>query len=416
MSPMTLTEKVIARAAGAESVRAGDEVWVTADRMIMNDSSGPRRLAPLVEELGGLWDPSRVVVASDHFVPAANVRHAEILKTTRDWATAGTVGGFYEYEGILHSLVLQEKLVHPGMLLVGADSHTGTAGAMGAVAVAVGSTELATVLATGQIWLRVPQTIGISLSGTLPHLVSMRDVTMRIIGDLGTTVASYKAVEYSGDFVEGLSLEQRMVLTNQGVALGAKNTVVIPTVALENAMGEMSREVPSARPDAGAQYVQLHEYDVSTMEPLVALPPSPDNVAAPSELPPTPVDMAWLGSCVGGRLADLHSAAALLCDQRVRVPLLVTPATRAIYQRCVEDGTLATLVSAGATIMPPGCGACAGVHAGVQGPGDRVIATATRNFPGRMGSRDSETILGSAFTVAASALAGRVADPREVLA
>lgn len=398
MTAMTATEQVIARAAGVASVRAGDEVWATADRMIMNDSSGPRRIAGLVEELGGLWDASRVVVVSDHFVPAANLRHAEILGATRSWAASQGVAAFYEYRGILHNLVIEERLVEPGMLLVGADSHTTTAGAVGAVAVAVGSTELATVLATGQVWLRVPETIRVELTGALPPRVAVRDVTMRLLGDLGTERALYRAVELGGAFVDAATVEERVVLSNQGIELGAKNAIVAG---------------PAAR---DARYAEVRAYDVSELEPLVAAHPSPDNVAPAASFADVAVDMAWIGSCAGGRGEDLRAAAEVLAGRTVRVPTLVTPATAAIYRSCLADGTIATLAAAGATVMPPGCGACAGIHAGVQGAGDRVVATATRNFPGRMGSRDAEVFLGSAYTVAASAVAGRIADPREVTA
>ncbi len=406
---MTLTEKVIARAAGVDRVRAGEEVWATADRMIMNDSSGPRRFEALVEELGGVWDPSRVVVVSDHFVPAANLRHAAILKTTRDWSERYGVGAFHEYDGILHNLVLQERLVEPGMLLVGADSHTTSAGAMGAVAVALGSTELATVLATGQVWLRVPETVRVELAGALPPLVDMRDVTMCILGEHGASFALYCALEYAGAFVEELDLDQRLVLANQGIEMGAKNAVVVPTARLASELGSAPADLA---PDAGADYARVLQYDISELVPMVAEHPSPDCVSPAGELGDVQVDMAWIGSCVGGRLPDLHAAARVLAGRKVAVPLLVTPATRAIYRQCVEDGTLAVLVDAGATVLAPGCGACAGVHAGVQGEGDRVIATATRNFPGRMGSRDAHVYLASAYTVAATALSGRITDPR----
>jgi 3-isopropylmalate/(R)-2-methylmalate dehydratase large subunit len=400
MSAMTLTEKIIARAANAGAVAPGDEVWATADRMIMNDSSGPRRLGALVDELGGLWDRRRVVVVSDHFVPAANLRHAEILKTTRTWAQRHGLTRFYEYQGILHNLVLDLRLVEPGMLLVGADSHTPAAGAVGAVAVAVGSTELATVLATGQVWLRVPETIRIELEGTLPALVDIRDLTTRILGEHGTEFGLYCALEYAGPFAAGLTIEQRMVLANQGVEMGAKNALV---------------EAPLFA-DPGAGYRARLGYDVAELEPLVSVHPSPADVAPAHAVGDISIDMAWLGSCVGGRRSDLRAAAGMVAGRRTAVPLLVTPATQAIYHECVTDGTLATLVEAGATVLAPGCGACAGVHNGVQGPGDRVIATASRNFPGRMGSRQAEVYLASAYTVAASAIAGRIVDPRSVAA
>jgi 3-isopropylmalate/(R)-2-methylmalate dehydratase large subunit len=391
----TLTERVLARAAG-RPVKPGDEVWATSDLTIMNDSSGPRRLATLVAELGGLRDPARVVVVSDHFVPAANLRHAAILKQTRRWATAERIGAFYEYDGILHNLILERELVNAGMLVVGADSHTTTAGAVGAVALAVGSTELATVLATRQVWVTVPETVRIELSGRLPAWCDARDVTMRILGDHGTRAALGRAIEYGGSWVVGLDLEARLVLANQGTEMGAVNAVID-----RDDLG------------VGGTWAVVHRYDVSALVPCVAMPSSPASVT-PAAAVADRIDMAWIGSCVGGRGADLRAAARVLAGGRVAVPTLVTPATRQIHDRALADGTLATLTAAGCTILPPACGACAGVHAGVQGDGDRVIATATRNFPGRMGSRDAAVYLGSAFTVAASALRGQITDPRAI--
>jgi 3-isopropylmalate/(R)-2-methylmalate dehydratase large subunit len=412
---MTLTEKVLARAAGERTVRPGAEIWATADRMIMNDSSGPRRLGELVEELGGVWDKGRVVIVSDHFVPAANVRHAEILKTTRTWSRAHGVEHFYEYEGILHNVVLEKWLVRPGMLLVGADSHTVSAGAVGAVAVAIGSTELATVMASGQIWLRVPETIRIDLEGALPAWLDMRDVTMRLLGDFGIRHANYRALEFGGSFTAGLSVNERLVLSNQGIEMGAKNAVVEPSARLLDAMREAGLDLPGEllASDKGATFDEHHRYDVAAFEPLVACHPTPDKVAKAREVN-EPIDMAWMGSCVGGRYEDLRAAASILRGKKVRVPFLVTPNTQGVYRRAMHDGTLAALVDAGAMVQPPGCGACAGLHSGVQGPGDVVMATATRNFKGRMGSGDAKVFLGSPYTVAAAALAGRVVDPREV--
>jgi 3-isopropylmalate/(R)-2-methylmalate dehydratase large subunit len=396
-APQTLTERILARAAKRGSVRPGDEIWATADRMIMNDSSGPRRLAGLVEELGGIWDPARVVVASDHFVPASNLRHAAILKTTREWAKREKVGSFYEYEGILHNLVLENGLAASGQLVVGADSHSTTAGAAGAVAVAVGSTELATVLATGNVWLRVPESVRIEIDGVLPRGTTVRDVTMRIFADLGASFALQRAVEFGGTWTAKASLEERLVLANQGCEMGAHNAVV------EN--GQV--------PDRGATYALSHRIDARTVVPMVARHPSPANVAPARDVTET-VDTAWIGSCAGGRREDLEAAAAVLRGKKAAIPLLVTPATRAIYSACLASGAIAALTDAGATVLPPGCGACAGVHGGVQGDGDRIIATATRNFPGRMGSREARVFLGSAYTVAATALTGRIVDPREV--
>jgi 3-isopropylmalate/(R)-2-methylmalate dehydratase large subunit len=417
MARMTLTEKIIARAAGLDSVEPGDEVWATADRMIMNDSSGPRRIAGLIDELGGLWDKKRVVLVSDHFIPAANTRHAQILKTTREWSHSQDIPHFFEYQGILHNLLLQEWLALPGMLVVGADSHTVTAGAAAALAVAVGSTELATVLTTGQIWLRVPHSVRIELDGVLSPLVDLRDVTMRLLSDLGSDFALYRAVEFGGSFVEILSIEERLVLSNQGIEMGSKNAIVVPTQTLLDAIAAagVDETLAPLYPDVGASYEVRHHYDVSQFEPLVAAPHTVDNIMPTTQLPEIPIDMAYVGSCVGGRYEDLRAAAETVNGQQVRVPLLVTPATHAIYRRCIEDGTLQTLLDAGAVIQPAGCGACAGLHSGVLAAGETVITTATRNFTGRMGSRDSKVYLASPYSVAASAVAGRVVDPREVL-
>lgn len=414
--PMTLTEKIMARASGQASVQAGDEVWVSPHRMIMNDSSGPRRIAPLLESLGGVKYPDRAVIVSDHFAPAASIRHAEILKITRTWARTHGITHFYEYQGILHNLVLEKWLVHPGMMLVGADSHTVSAGAMGAMAVAIGSTELATTMASGELWLRVPETVRIELTGERHHRLDIRDLTMRLLADLGLNYANYLAIEYAGDFVDSLSLEERLVLTNQGIEFGAKNAICVPGQRLMAQMqaAGVTPEVSPLFPDANATYKAVLHYDMSRLEPMIAAHPRPNNGQSARALAGLPVDMAWLGSCVGGRLADLQAAAQVLQGRRVQVPLLVTPSTQAIYSEALADGTLRILIDAGAIINPPGCGACAGVHSGVQGPSDVVIATATRNFQGRMGSGEARVYIGSAYTVAASALAGQLIDPRDV--
>ena len=396
----TLTEKIIARAAGQELVEPGDEVWATADRIVMNDTGGPRRIAALIEELGGLLDKSRVVLASDHFVPAANARQAEILRVTRDWAHTYELPHFYAHHGILHNLLLQDGLVEAGMLVVGSDSHTVTAGAVGAVALSVGSTELATVLATGEVWLNVPPSARIDLSGNLPLQLDMRDVTMHILGQLKSDFALYHAVEFGGSFVETLSLDERLVLSNQGIEMGATNAIVQPI---------------DFAPDANTHYAKHYQYDVSALAPQVALPHRVDNIAAADDIPETNIDSAWIGSCVGGRYADLKAAAHILDGQQVRIPLSITPATSAIYQRCLQEGILGTLVAAGATIQQAGCGPCAGLHSGAVAAGERIITTATRNFKGRMGSRESEVYLASPYTVAASAITGRIIDPRHVM-
>lgn len=417
MTAMTLTEKIIARAAGLVDVHPGDEVWVSPDWMVMNDTSGPRRIAGLIDELGGLLDKEKVVLASDHFIPAANIRQANILKQTRDWSSAQELPHFFEYEGVLHNLLLQKWLVLPGMLLVGADSHSVTAGAAAAVAVAIGSTELATVLTTGKVWLKVPQTIRIKLNGSLPVFVDMRDVTMNILRDLESHFAQYRAIEFSGDFVNTLEIEDRLVLSNQGIEMGAKNAIVIPTEKLLDTINDAGIELALAPeyPDDDAFYEASYQYSVNEISPLVALPHDVDNIMPAGQVSGGSLDAAWIGSCVGGRYEDMRAAAVVLKGQKVRITLLVNPATHEIYRRCLKDGTMQILSDAGAIIQPAGCGACAGLHSGIIADEENIITTATRNFRGRMGSRESSIYLASPYTVAASAVAGRVVDPRDVM-
>lgn len=416
MTGKTIAEKIIAKSAGLEQVKPGDEVWVTPDRMSMNDTTGPRRIASLVDDLGGLWDRDRVILAADHFTPAGNIRQAEILKLTREWAQSQSIQNFYESQGVLHNLILQEWLVLPGMLLIGADSHTLTAGAIGALAVAVGSTELATVLATGKMWMSVPESLHIELNGGLSDLLDIRDITMKLLQDLKSDFALYSAIEYGGDFVEDLSLEDRLVLANQGIEMGAKNAIVPTTQSLLDTISAegVSEEFQPVYADDDADYKSEYHYDLNELEPLIALPHSVDNVISVSSAPKTNVDYAWIGSCVGGRYSDLQAAAKVVQGQKLQIPLSITPATLTIYHRALSEGILKILLDAGAVVNPPGCGACAGLHSGVAAAGENVIATATRNFRGRMGSRDSSVYLASPFTVAASAITGKISDPREI--
>ncbi len=414
MRRMTVTERIIARAAGIKEVRPGDEVWARIDLAVMNDSSGPRRIAPVIERLGGkLWDPSRVVLVCDHFIPASNLRHAEILSITRRWAREKGVTHFFEYQGILHNLLLEKQLVRPGMLIVGADSHTTTAGAAGAVAIPIGSNELATVLVTGEVWLRVPGTICIRLVGQLPPGVMARDIDFLILGRLKNDFAVYKAIEFAGPALATLSLDERSVLTNAGIEMGAKNAIVPPDAVTWRSYAMEPDAFLAHDPDA--DFDEVYEFDLTDLEPQIALPHQVDTVASVSDVAGLPIDVAYLGSCAGAKLVDLQAAARILRGHTMRVPLIVTPSTRGAYEAALRDGTLATLVEAGATIQPPGCGPCAGVHMGILGAGERAIASMTRNFRGRMGASDAEIYLGSPLTVAASAIEGQIADPRVYL-
>lgn len=424
---MTLTERIIARAAGRSTVAPGDEVWATVDLAVMHDSSGPRRIAPILERLGGqLWDPQRVVLAIDHFTPAATLTHAEIVGFTRAWARARALPHFFEAEGVMHNLLLEEGLARPGMLIVGADSHTCTAGAVGAVAVGVGATELATVLVTGEVWLRVPPTVLIHFDGAVPPYLTARDLAMAVLRSLRADFAIYRAVEYVGEAVKGLGVDERAVLTNQAIEMGAKNGIIAPPPdagaganglpfgdgAGDDAPTHSAVDLSPSPPEACEA---MHVFHVADVPPLVAIPPAVDQVHPVAALAGTPLDRAYIGSCAGGKAEDLRLAARVLRGRRSRLPLVVTPATQRVVRVCLADGTLRALVDAGAIVQAPGCGACAGLHSGLLGPGERCVATVTRNTPGRMGHRTAEIYLASPLTVAASALTGRLTDPREVL-
>lgn len=403
---MTLTERIVARASGRPRVEPGDEVWVRVDLAVMHDSSGPRRLGPLLDELGGtMWDPDRVVLAIDHFIPAATVRHAEILATTRAWARRYGLRHVFDGQGILHNLLLDHGLVLPGMVVAGADSHTLTAGACGAVAVGVGSTEMATILATGEMWVAVPPSVLVEVEGSLPPATSARDITLRILQEFRADFALGRAVEFRGSGLALLPLDERAVLTNQAIEMGAHNALLPPNAGPW-----------SAQAGEGGAFLEVYRVDVSGLRPLVACPPSVDAVRSVADLAGTPIDRAYLGSCAGGKYTDLVMAARVLAGRRVQVPLSVVPATQAAYQRALADGTLETLVRSGATVHAPGCGACAGLHSGLLAPDERCIATVTRNYPGRMGAPTAEIYLASPYTVATSAVRGCITDPAEVLA
>jgi 3-isopropylmalate/(R)-2-methylmalate dehydratase large subunit len=414
-APMTLTERIIARTSARPHVAPGDEVWAEVDLAVMHDSSGPRRIAGTLERLGGrLWDPSRIVLAIDHFTPPANPRHAEILAATRAWARQAGPQFFFDSVGVLHNLLLEQELAAPGTLIVGADSHTVTAGAAGALAVGVGATELATVLVTGRIWLRVPPTVLIRFEGRLPSYLTARDLAMAALQRLRADFANYRAVEFGGEAVEALDLDERAVLANQAIEMGAKNGIVpLGGPLLDRWRGEAAGRPLAA--DPGCAYEAVHVFPVADIPPLVAAPPRVDHIVAAAEATGAAVDVAYVGSCVGGKAADLRAAARILRGRRARTLLRVTPATQRVVEETMRDGTLQALVEAGAVVQAPGCGACAGLHSGLLAARERCIATVTRNFPGRMGDPSAEIFLASPLTVAASAVAGRITDPREFL-
>ncbi|MCL6606943.1 MAG: 3-isopropylmalate dehydratase large subunit [Geminicoccaceae bacterium] len=420
----TLAQKIVARAAGRSSVEPGELVTCRVDLAMLHDSGGPRRVAPILERLGvGLWDPSRVVLVSDHYVPAVDPESARILDLTRRWGRAHGVARHYDMLGICHVVLAEHGHVRPGMFVVGGDSHTPTAGAFAAFAMGVGASEMAAVLATGEIWLEVPETLRILLDGRPGPGVVAKDVLLALCRMIGLGGAGYRAIEYGGEGLAGFAMEERMTLANMAAELGGITGLVPPdrrTLAwLERAgvsLGEA--ELTRWRSDPDAPVAATLRLELDRLAPQVAAPHGPANAAPVDEVEPVPIDQAYIGACTGAKLVDLRMAASVLRGRKVAAGtrLLVAPASARVWREAAADGTLATLTEAGAIMLPSGCGACAGYGAGVLAEGEVCIASTARNFKGRMGAPSSRVYLASPLTVAASAVAGRIADPRPLLA
>jgi 3-isopropylmalate/(R)-2-methylmalate dehydratase large subunit len=412
----TFAEKILAQKAGLDAVVPGQIVTVQPDRLLTHDNTSA--IAKTFRKIGvsKVANPTMNVVILDHVVPAANETYAQSHKETRAFVREQAISAFYDVgEGICHQVLPEHGHALPGMLIVGSDSHTPTHGALGAFAAGIGRTEAAAVMATGEIWLRVPETIKIVMEGQLPEQVSAKDVILHIIGTLGADGADYRSVEFTGPVVEAMSMAGRMVLCNMAAEMGAKNAVVLPdTTTLTWLVGRTTASYEPVYPDPDAAYGQVLTFAVSDLAPQVARPHTVDNVVAVTEVEGTRIDQALIGTCTNGRLEDLKAAANLLRGKYIapHVRLLVLPASREVLLEAIEEGVITDLVLAGATILNPGCGPCLGAHEGCMAPGERTISTANRNFRGRMGSREAEIYLASPATVAASALAGHIADPR----
>ncbi|MGH8286771.1 MAG: 3-isopropylmalate dehydratase large subunit [Steroidobacteraceae bacterium] len=417
---LTLSEKILQRASGADA-RPGDIVTAKVDLAMMHDSGGPRRVAPHLEHLGArVWDPDKVVVVTDHFVPPNDVGSAEILALTRRWAADNAIRRFHDMQGICHVVVQERGYLRPGMFIVGGDSHSPSGGAVGAFMIGIGATEMAGVLVTGEIWLRVPHTYRVRWRGALGPARSAKDIMLFLCRELGMN-NDYKVMEYCGPAVDALPMEERLVLCNMSAELGAKTGIIAPDRATLAAIREAGGEVDEAslewRSDPDASFERSFDFDATALEPQVAAPHSPANSSAARDHAGVKIDQAYIGACTGAKLSDLHMAAMVLKDRKVAsgVRLLVAPASTRATRIAAADGTLATLTDAGAILLPTGCGACAGYGAGVLAKDEVCIASTARNFKGRMGHKDSRVYLGSPYTVAASAVAGYVTDPREFI-
>lgn len=417
---MTMSEKILARCGRVEKAAAGDIITAKVDCAMMDDILGPRVLEAELKEFGDkVWDPSRVALICDHYTPSATINQADIVVFSRNWAKEHGIENYFEGIGPCHQILAENGFSLPGTLQVGTDSHTCTAGAFGCFGTGIGSTEMAGVLITGDIWLRVPETILFRWNGSLPKGVLAKDLILKCIGDIGHAGATYMTMEFTGDTIRDLPMDERMCISNMCVEAGAK-AGLIPA---DEKTGAYLRDHGCVRPyaalssDPDATFASVLDYDASTLIPQVACPHNVDNVHPITEMEGTPANRVYLGSCTGGRLNDLRIAAEMLSGRQVarNCKLLVSPASQRIWKEADAAGYLAALADAGATILAPTCGACLGVHSGLLGAGESCVSTSNRNFRGRMGSKDSLVYLASPATAAATALEGRIADPRNHL-
>ncbi|MBN1755637.1 3-isopropylmalate dehydratase large subunit [bacterium] len=419
MKPATLTEKIIARAAGQKSVEPGEIVNVSPDRILSHDNT-----AAIIKHFSKLGVkrvkyPDKIVIVLDHIVPASTETYAQNHLAIREFVKEQGLRYFYDVGcGICHQVLPEQGFATPGALIVGADSHTTTYGAFGAFSTGLGRSEIAVTWATDQIWLRVPESYKIVLEGQLPPDVTSKDIVLHIIGTLGADGAIYKAVEFTGPVIAGMSMASRMVLTNMAVEMGAKNGLIYPDSTTEDWLGEHGVSGYQAiYPDEKAEYARSFSFDLSGLKPQVAFPHTVDNVQPVSVAEGIKVQQVLLGTCTNGRLEDLRAAAGILKGRTIApgTRMLVLPASRNILLQAVQEGLVETFLRAGAMVLNPGCGPCLGAHQGVLAPGERCLSTSNRNFKGRMGSTESEIYLASPLTAAATALEGKITDPAKYI-
>lgn len=416
--PKTFAEKIFSARAGRD-VRPGEIITVEPDFLLTHDNTAA--IAGTFVKMGAekVVHPERLVIVLDHCVPAADAKYAENHKKIREFVTAQGIEHFYDVgRGICHQVLPEEGFARPGFLILGSDSHTTTYGAFGAFSAGIGRSETAAVWATGEIWLMCPESVRITIAGSFRPGVGAKDIILHIIGDVGADGMLYKSVEFAGPAVEEMSVSGRMVLANMSVEMGAKNGYVAPdekTAAWLNARG--AGEYEAVYPDTDAAYESKLEYDVSGLGPTVAKPHTVDNVAPVEEVVGTKVDQVVLGTCTNGRLEDFEEGARILNGRTVApgCRLLVFPASRTVWRDAIKSGVIETIEAAGGIIMNAGCGPCLGAHQGVLAPGEVCLSTANRNFRGRMGNPDAEIYLASPATAAATAVEGRIADPRGYL-
>lgn len=422
---MNITEKILARASNKKKVEPEDVVFVNVDKVMLHDVSGPgvikvfEKLQKQGVNVDKLWDPSKVWVAEDHFVPSADMVSAENIVKLSNFTKKYGIEKHFKYGmgqyGICHTLSHEEAMVLPGEVYVGGDSHTNTTGTLGAFACGLGHTDIAYVLLNGKIWFKVPETLYFKINGKLPEHVMAKDLILKIIGDIGTDGAAYKAMQFGGSGIDEMSVDERLTLTNMTTEAGAKNGIIEPDQKITDYLAERgATDFSAVKGDADASYAKTFEYEASEMEPIVAKPFSPENVSVVRETSSIDLDKAYIGSCTGAKLEDLKAVAKILKGRKVKIRTEILPAAISIYKKALENGLIKIFLDAGVTVGPPTCGACCGAHMGVLAKDEICVSTTNRNFPGRMGHVDSQTYLASPLVVAASAVTGKLTDPRDL--
>ncbi len=415
----TFAEKVLGKAAG-QAVKAGDVVTVEPHFCMSHDNAAP--IAKTFKKIGvaNVWKPERLVFILDHAVPAPSDEHAVNHKEIREFVAAQKIPNFYDVTskgGVCHQVMCEEGFALPGLIMIGSDSHTCTYGAFGAFSTGIGRSEMAAAWATGQIWFRVPESLKITCTGRFKPGVTAKDLILKIIGDIKADGADYMSVEFHGAGIEAMSLAERMTLCNMGIEMGAKNAVCPPDAKVLEAIKPIAKtkDWEALWADADAVYAKELTYDLGALEPCVAKPHTVDNYAAIGAVKGTKIHQAFLGSCTNARIEDLREAAKIMKGKQVAVRTIVIPASWRVYRQAAKEGLIDVMLDAGCIFTNPGCGPCMGNHGGILAPGEICISTANRNFKGRMGNKDSFIYLASPLTVAASALEGEIADPREVV-
>ncbi|WNK01618.1 aconitase/3-isopropylmalate dehydratase large subunit family protein [Thalassospiraceae bacterium LMO-JJ14] len=417
----TLAEKIIARAAGVGSVSPGEIVTCQVDLAMMHDSSGPRMAGKKLDELGvPVWNLDKLVVITDHYINDDNPGHQDIQKHAHAWIAEHDIKHFINEQGICHIVLPEGGHVKPGMFIVGGDSHSVTGGAFGTIMVGIGATELTGVLATGEIWVRVPETVKIDVTGTLKPGVAAKDVILKLCGDHGIMGFNYQALEYAGTAVTAMSVEERMTLCNMAAELGAKAGYCEPDGKTETVLkkwGATGIEVDPWQSDADAAYARTVTVDGDALSPYVAAPSSPENAAPVEEHAGTKLDQAYLGACTGAKLDDLRMAAQVLKGRKIQsgFKFMVSPSSLSMQAEAKADGTLQIIEDAGGVILPMGCSGCIGIGPSRLEENAVGISSTNRNFVGRAGPKSSKLFLASPYTVAASAIKGSISDPREFL-